>query len=103
MSSLAALFRLDGRTALVTGGNSGLGRTMALTLAEAGADVVVVGRDPGRLEEVGHGIAALGRRAWPMACDLSDRADLTRLARDSVAAAGHPGVRRRHQRASVHA
>jgi gluconate 5-dehydrogenase len=92
MSSLAALFRLDGRTALVTGGNSGLGRAMALTLAEAGADVVVVGRDPGRLEEVGHGIAALGRRAWPMACDLSDRADLTRLARDSVAAAGDPDI-----------
>jgi NAD(P)-dependent dehydrogenase (short-subunit alcohol dehydrogenase family) len=67
MSSLAALFRLDGRTALVTGGNSGLGRTMALTLAEAGADVVVVGRDRGGWRRSGAASPrwAGARGPWP--------------------------------------
>jgi 2-deoxy-D-gluconate 3-dehydrogenase len=62
-------FRLDGRTALVTGGNRGLGRASAIALAEAGADVVLLGRsDPSStLEDV----LMLGRRATFIACDLA--------------------------------
>ena len=45
-------FRLDGKTALVTGASKGLGRGMAEGLAEAGADVVVVSRSADRLEAV---------------------------------------------------
>ncbi len=53
-------FRLDGRVALVTGGTQGLGQTAAIALAEAGADVVILGRsDP---NETGSAIAKLGRR-----------------------------------------
>jgi 2-deoxy-D-gluconate 3-dehydrogenase len=53
-------FRLDGRVALVTGGTQGLGQASAIALAEAGADVVILGRsDP---NETGNAIAKLGRR-----------------------------------------
>lgn len=52
-------FRLDGRVALVTGGTQGLGQASAIALAEAGADVVILGRsDP---SETGQAIARLGR------------------------------------------
>ena len=50
--NLLDIFRLDGKTALVTGGGTGIGRTFALSLAEAGADVAVVGRTVENLEKV---------------------------------------------------
>ena len=64
-------FRLDGQVALVTGGTKGLGRAIALAMAEAGADIVVVSRtaDPGT-ERV---ISALGRRYLHHSADLTNR------------------------------
>ena len=47
------LFSLAGKTALVTGGNGGLGRTIALGLREAGARVAVTGRDAGKNAAIG--------------------------------------------------
>ncbi|MEM7344207.1 MAG: SDR family NAD(P)-dependent oxidoreductase [Chloroflexota bacterium] len=63
-------FRLDGKVALVTGGNRGLGQAMALGLAEAGADIVNLNRgaDPGEVREQ---VEALGRRFAHIQCDLS--------------------------------
>ncbi|MDT8853596.1 glucose 1-dehydrogenase [Paracoccaceae bacterium Fryx2] len=64
------LFGLTGRNALVSGASRGLGRGMALALAEAGADVVVTGRDVAALEDTAAAIRALGRRALPLALDM---------------------------------
>jgi gluconate 5-dehydrogenase len=76
VASLAELFSLRGRVALVTGGNSGLGRTVAETLAEAGADVVIAARDRVRCEETVRGIEAAGHAAAWVACDFAERAAL---------------------------
>ncbi|NLG69260.1 MAG: 2-dehydro-3-deoxy-D-gluconate 5-dehydrogenase KduD [Firmicutes bacterium] len=67
-----ALFRLDGRNAVVTGGGKGLGKGMALALASAGADVAVVGLDEAALEQTAREIQGMGRRAFALKADLSE-------------------------------
>ena len=64
-------FRLDGRTALVTGGSRGLGRAMAQALAEAGADLILVGRDAVALAVAADELALTGRRADTVVGDVS--------------------------------
>ncbi|WP_462413689.1 SDR family NAD(P)-dependent oxidoreductase [Neobacillus sp. Marseille-QA0830] len=64
-------FSLKNKTAIVTGGNRGLGRSIAIALAEAGADLVIVGRDEKRNEEVVREIKNLGRKAMDFSVDLS--------------------------------
>jgi NAD(P)-dependent dehydrogenase (short-subunit alcohol dehydrogenase family) len=56
-------FRLDGKRLFITGDSRGLGREMALAVADAGADVVLVGRDLPSLEKTAGDIRALGRQA----------------------------------------
>jgi NAD(P)-dependent dehydrogenase (short-subunit alcohol dehydrogenase family) len=63
-------FRLDGRRALITGGSRGLGRAMAQALAEAGADLVLVGRDPETLTRAREELAPLGRKVELLTADL---------------------------------
>jgi gluconate 5-dehydrogenase len=63
-------FRLDGKRAVVTGASRGLGRAMALALADAGADVVITGRTPASLEATAAEIRALGRQAWTVRADM---------------------------------
>lgn len=65
-------FRLEGKRALITGGSRGLGREMALALAEAGADIVLVGRSPDALETTSAEISARGRRTESIVADMSD-------------------------------
>jgi len=65
------MFDLTGRVALVSGAGQGMGRAMATALAEAGADVMLAGRNLARLEATAAEIGKLGRRAVPVACDLS--------------------------------
>jgi NAD(P)-dependent dehydrogenase (short-subunit alcohol dehydrogenase family) len=70
----------EGKVALVTGGASGIGRGAAIALARAGADVVIADVNERRLAEVREEIAALGRRALAVRCDVSSDADVERLA-----------------------
>jgi gluconate 5-dehydrogenase len=79
MLSLQELFSLDGNTALVTGASSGIGRLMAATLAEAGAAVVVVGRDGERLAAASASIRQAGGQAASLVCDLADRRQVQRV------------------------
>jgi NAD(P)-dependent dehydrogenase (short-subunit alcohol dehydrogenase family) len=71
---------LVGRTALVTGATSGIGRATAVQLARAGAEVIVHGRDADRGEQVVGEIAREGGKARFIAADLSDPAEIRRLA-----------------------
>jgi len=63
---------VEGKTVLVTGGSSGIGRATALRLAEAGARVVIVARDGEKLARVRAEIAARGAEAAAYSCDLGD-------------------------------
>ena len=67
---------LAGQRALVTGANGSLGRHFALTLARAGADVAIGARRIESLDELAESIVALGRRAFPVALDVTDRASV---------------------------
>jgi NAD(P)-dependent dehydrogenase (short-subunit alcohol dehydrogenase family) len=67
-------FRLDGKTALVTGAGRGIGRATALALAAAGAELVLLSRTPSQLDEVAHEIAQAGGRARTLPLDVTDSA-----------------------------
>ncbi len=65
-------FQLNGRAAIVTGAGRGIGASTAVSLAEAGADVVIAARTPEQLAGVAARIEAVGRRAVVVPADLSD-------------------------------
>ncbi len=64
---------LEGRVAVIIGGTSGIGRALALGLAEAGADVVSTGRRQEQVNQVATEIEALGRRSLRQPTDLTKR------------------------------
>jgi NAD(P)-dependent dehydrogenase (short-subunit alcohol dehydrogenase family) len=78
----AASLRLDGRIAVVLGGTTGIGRSLSLGLAEAGADVVAAGRRQELVEAVAGEIEGRGRRSLRIASDVTDRASLEKLHRE---------------------
>jgi len=82
------LFRLDGQTAVVTGGAGGLGAAMARGLAEAGAAVAVADFNAGRAKVVADGIAKSGGRAVAVAVDVADRSSVERMADEAEAGLG---------------
>ncbi|MGC8492140.1 MAG: glucose 1-dehydrogenase [Syntrophobacteraceae bacterium] len=86
------LFDLTGQVAMVSGGGDGLGRAMALGLADAGADVVVFSRRLEVCEEVANEICKRGVRALPFKCDISRQEDIEKVVSKSLAELGRIDV-----------
>jgi NAD(P)-dependent dehydrogenase (short-subunit alcohol dehydrogenase family) len=78
------LFSLENRVAVITGGNRGLGRAIALALAEAGADIVIVGRNKEKNNEVAAEVKKYGRTAISFATDLRDIPAINRMVEEVV-------------------
>jgi NAD(P)-dependent dehydrogenase (short-subunit alcohol dehydrogenase family) len=79
---------LDGKVAVVVGGSSGIGKTIALGLAQAGADVVASARRIELVNALADEIESLGRRSLRVTCDVADRESLEQLLKASVQAFG---------------
>jgi NAD(P)-dependent dehydrogenase (short-subunit alcohol dehydrogenase family) len=82
------LFRLDGKTAIVTGGGRGLGEWMAQALAEAGASVVLCSRKLEACEAVRQQIEAAGGNAIALACDVTNPDDVRQMVEAAQATYG---------------
>src|SRR5215469_10491116 len=85
-------FDLHGRTAVVVGGTSGIGQTIALGLAEAGADVVPSARRAEMVEATAKKIEGLGRRTLRVCSDVLDRPSLQSLLDATVARFGKADI-----------
>jgi len=81
---------LAGRRAVVTGAGKGIGRSIAMALAQAGADVAVTARTTSDLEEVVAQIQAMGRRGLAITCDVTDAEQVRQMA--TAASEGLGGV-----------
>jgi 2-deoxy-D-gluconate 3-dehydrogenase len=77
-------FKLDGKVALVTGASSGLGRVIAIALAEAGADVACHARSQGKADETCLAITKIGRRAEAVTGDLAEKQTPTSLVEQTL-------------------
>jgi NAD(P)-dependent dehydrogenase (short-subunit alcohol dehydrogenase family) len=87
-----SLFDLSGKTVVVVGGTSGIGRALALGLAEAGADVVATARRAHLVDTVAAEIESRGRRTLRVACDVGDEAALGALRDQVIGAFGQVDV-----------
>ena len=76
-----SLFSLEGRTALVTGASRGIGRALAIGLADAGADLVLTARSEDALQDTAAAVRAHGRQARVFAADISDPENISALFR----------------------
>jgi gluconate 5-dehydrogenase len=89
---LESVFGLSGRTALVTGGSSGIGRAMAVALGRAGARVVLVARRPALMAEVIEELRGFGAEGHAISADLADRQAVTLVVEQTLSRYGSPDV-----------
>ncbi|KUI35015.1 SDR family NAD(P)-dependent oxidoreductase [Mycobacterium sp. GA-2829] len=82
-------FDLTGRTALVTGGNQGLGKAFAFGLAQAGAQVAIAGRNAERNAEAVAEAREAGLELHPITADITRQADVDRMTAEAISALGH--------------
>jgi 2-hydroxycyclohexanecarboxyl-CoA dehydrogenase len=93
--------RLEGKVALVTGGGQGVGRGVALALAEEGAAVVVTGRTESKLHSVMGEIVDRGGKAHPVTGDVGRREEVERMVAECVSAFGRLDVLVNNAQSSV--
>ena len=79
---------VSGKIAVVVGGTSGIGRALALGLAEAGADVVPTSRRAEQVNDTVARVEAMGRRSLALPCDVADRGSLEDVLRQTIATLG---------------
>jgi NAD(P)-dependent dehydrogenase (short-subunit alcohol dehydrogenase family) len=80
--------KLEGKLAIVTGGAAGIGKAIALALAQEGADVAIADIQDAKAEAVAEAIVAMGRRALAISCDVSDSAQVNAMVAQVVDAWG---------------
>lgn len=95
-------FNLAGRTALVTGSTRGLGRQFAESLAEAGADIIVHGRDEVLLAESAAAVEALGRRAYVVRGDVTSPETVAQVVDEALSQAGKIDILVNNAGACIH-
>lgn len=83
---------LDGKVCIVTGGGSGIGRSAALMMADAGAKVALIGRTPSKVDAVRREIEATGGSAMAIGLDVADYDGVMRMADDVLSAYGQIDV-----------
>lgn len=100
--SYPKIFSLEGRTAVITGGTRGIGAAMAIALAEAGADIILIQRDETNAT-THQQIQSLGRKSTIYTADLSKQSDVTTLTKRILSDNHDPsilitcaGIQRRH-------
>lgn len=86
--SLHELFSLKNKTAIVTGGGRGLGARMAMTLAEAGANIVVCSRDLKNCEQISEKIKEKGVQSLALSCDVTNQQDIERVIAETLSKFG---------------
>jgi len=84
--------KLEGKTAIVTGGSRGIGRAISLLLAGHGADVAICGRTPESLERTVGDIRDKGVQAWGFQADVSRMADIERFVGEATQATGRVDI-----------
>ncbi len=87
-----SLFDLTGKTAFVTGASRGIGRSIAVAFAQAGADVALVARTAEGLAETAADVIASGRKAIVVPADVTDQAEVSGAVAEAISQLGHVDI-----------